>query len=404
MSQQPHSYFVLPEATEEIESFTVNISEEAIMDLKQRLHQIRWPDEEIVDDWSQGVPLHAAKKLIEYWKNDYDWKKFENRINQYPQYRTLIDGVGIYFIHAKSPHPNAIPLLLTHGWPGSIIEFIDVIDRLSDPTKFGGNAEDSFHVIIPAMPGFGFSDKPKEQGWNPGRIAKAYAYLMNTKLGYKKWVVQGGDFGSAVTHALADMKPDGLAAAHVNLLFVVPDEYPANPTEEEKRAIDGIETYINKKSGYADIMNTRPQTIGYALNDSPLALAAFIYEKFWEWTDNNGKPEDALSMEQMLNDISLYWFTETGTSASRLYWEGVGSTIRTHAFFSASRAASGVITTPMAATLFPAETFTPPKKWAEAAWSDIFYWNEVEKGGHFAAFEEPEIFAAEMWKVFKKFR
>ncbi|MGH1516943.1 epoxide hydrolase family protein [Chryseobacterium sp. JK1] len=404
MSQQTQSYFVLPEATEEITPFTVHIPEDAITDLKQRLKQIRWPDQELVTDWSQGVPLAAAKKLANYWGNEYDWRKFETRLNQFPQYRTLIDGVGIYFIHAQSPHANALPLLLSHGWPGSIIEFMDVIERLIDPTKFGGKAEDAFHVVIPAMPGFGFSDKPRELGWNPGRIAKAYAQLMTEKLGYKKWVAQGGDFGSAVTHSLADMQPEGLLAAHVNLLFVVPDKYPKNPTAEEQKAIDGIEAYLNKKSGYADMMNTRPQTIGYALDDSPLALATFIYEKFWEWTDNNGKPEDALSMEQMLNDISLYWFTGTGTSAARLYWEGVGSTIRTHLFFAASRAATGIINLPMAATLFPSETFTPPKKWAEAAWSDIFYWNHVDKGGHFAAFEEPDIFAEEMWKVFQSFR
>ncbi|KYH07211.1 epoxide hydrolase [Chryseobacterium cucumeris] len=404
MSQQIHSYFVLPEATEDITPFTVHIPETAIVDLKQRLEQIRWPDQELVNDWSQGVPLEASKKLIEYWKNEYDWRKFETRLNQFPQYRTLIDGVGIYFIHARSPHPDALPLLLSHGWPGSIIEFMDVIERLTDPTGFGGKVEDAFHVIIPAMPGFSFSDKPKELGWNPGRIASAYDKLMKEKLGYQKWVAQGGDFGSAVTHALADMQPEGLLAAHVNLLFVVPDEYPKNPTAEEQKAIDGIEDYLNNKSGYADIMNTRPQTIGYALNDSPLALATFIYEKFWEWTDNNGKPEDALSMDQMLDDISLYWFTGTGTSAARLYWEGVGSTIRTHHFFAASREASGVIKLPMGASLFPAETFTPPKKWAEKAWSDIFYWNHVEKGGHFAAFEEPEIFAEEMWKAFKGFR
>lgn len=404
MSTESTLNFIFPEAIEGITPYKVHISDTEILDLKNRLHLIRWPDQELVHDWSQGVPLEAAKKLTDYWRDEYDWRKFENRLNQFPQYRTTIDGAGIYFIHAKSPHPHALPILLSHGWPGSIVEFIDVIERLTDPTKFGGKVEDAFHVVVPAMPGFGFSDKPKELGWSPLRIAKAYAVLMKEKLGYQKWVAQGGDFGSAVTHALADLKAEGLLAAHVNLLFVVPDEYPENPTAEEQKAIRGIENYLNKKSGYADIMNTRPQTIGYALNDSPLALATFIYEKFWEWTDNHGKPEDALSIDQMLNDISLYWFTGTGTSAARLYWEGVGSTIRTHHFFAASRAASGTIDLPMAATLFPAETFTPPKHWAEAAWSNLFYWNQVDKGGHFAAFEEPKIFSEEMWKVFKKFR
>lgn len=404
LEKNQYQYFVLPPAPEDITPFKAHIPQAAIDDLKQRLNLIRWPDQELVEDWSQGVPLAAAKKLIAYWKDEYNWRTFENRLNQFPQYRTSIDGVGIYFIHARSPHANAMPLLLSHGWPGSIIEFLDVIDRLTDPTKFGGKAEDAYHVVVPAMPGYGFSDKPRELGWNPLRIANAYVQLMQEKLGYKKWFAQGGDFGSAVTHALADMQPTGLLAAHVNLLFVAPDKYPAQPTTEEQQAIDGIEKYLNNKSGYADIMNTRPQTIGYALNDSPLALATFIYEKFWEWTDNKGTPEDALTLDQMLNNISLYWFTGTGTSAARLYWEGVGSTIRTQEFFSASRAASGTIKTPMGATLFPAETFCPPKEWAEAAWSNIFYWNKVDQGGHFAAFEEPEIFASELWKAFRAFR
>lgn len=404
LEKNPNQYGLLSEATAGITPFQVNIPEAAIDDLKRRLDLIRWPDQELVSDWSQGVPLEAAQKLIAHWKNGYDWRAFEHRLNQFPQYRTLIDGVGIYFIHARSPHPDALPVLLNHGWPGSIVEFLDVIERLTDPVKFGGKAENAFHVVVPAMPGYGFSDKPTTLGWNPLRIAKAYAVLMEEKLGYQKWVAQGGDWGSAVTHALADMQPKGLLAAHVNLIFVAPDQYPVNPTAEEQRAIDGIEKYLNDKSGYADLMNTRPQTIGYALNDSPLALASFIYEKFWEWTDNQGKPEDALTMDKMLDNISLYWFTGTGTSASRLYWEGVGHTIRDHTFFSASRAVSGKIKTPMGATLFPAETFCPPKEWAEAAWSEIFYWNKVDKGGHFAAFEEPEIFAAELWKAFKDFR
>ncbi|KYH08272.1 epoxide hydrolase [Chryseobacterium cucumeris] len=391
---------MFPDPIPGIKPFRVNIPESDILDLKKRLEQIRWPDKELVNDWSQGVPLEYAKKLIKYWKNDYDWRKFEMRLNRFPQYKTNIDNVDIHFIHAKSPHKKAIPILLSHGWPGSVVEFIEVIERLTDPTQFGGKAEDAFHVIIPSMPGFGFSEKPKDLGWNTVRIAKAYAHLMTGKLGYQKWVAQGGDFGSSVTHALADMQPHGLQAAHVNLPFVVPDVYPKNPDSEEQKAIEHIENYIDKKAGYADIMNTRPQTIGYALDDSPLALASFISEKFAEWTDNNGKPEDALSMDKMLHDISLYWFTKTGTSASRLYWECFGNTIRTHDFF---KATTGVIKIPMAATLFPSETFSPPRKWAERAWNNLFYWNHVDKGGHFAAFEEPEIFAEEMWKVFKTF-
>lgn len=396
--------FTLPSATEGVAPFTVEISQAALDDLRLRLSLVRWPDRELVDDWSQGVPLAAAKSLVDYWLTSYDWRKFEARLNSYPQFRTKIDGVGIYFIHVRSPHANALPILLTHGWPGSIVEFLNVIDRLTDPTKFGGTPEEAFDVVVPAIPGFSFSDKPLELGWNPARIARAWGVLMTERLGYKRWVAQGGDWGSAITTALATQAPEGLLAAHVNLPMVVPSILPASPTEEERKALEDIEQFVSKGTGYADQMNTRPQTIGYALNDSPLALATWMYEKFWDWTDNDGRPEDALSRDQMLDDISLYWFTATGASSSRLYWEGVGSTIRGADFFSAGRGGSGRIAIPMGASIFPAETYRPPRAWAEAAWANLFYWNEVEKGGHFAAFEEPEIFAREMWKAFQKFR
>lgn len=384
--------------------FEVQVPQSAIDDLRLRLSLTRWPDREIVEDWSQGVPLNAAKSLVDYWLNTYDWRRFEARLNSFPQFRTVIDGVGIYFIHVRSPHANAMPILLTHGWPGSVAEFLNVIERLSDPTKFGGNAEDAFHVVLPAIPGYGFSDKPTELGWNPARIARAWSVLMTDRLEYTHWVAQGGDWGSAITTALAGQAPKGLLAAHVNLPMVVPAELPENPNEEERKALEDIERYVSNMSGYANQMNTRPQTIGYALHDSPVALAMWMYEKFWEWTDNQGLPEDALSRDQMLDDISLYWFTGTGTSSARLYWEGVGSTIRSSDFFSSARSGVGRIQVPMGATIFPAETFQPPRAWAEAAWANLFYWNEVDKGGHFAAFEQPEIFAIEMWEAFRPFR
>lgn len=394
---------VLPDATESLAPFEVNVPEAAIDDLRLRLSQVRWPDRETVGDWSQGVPLSAAQSLVDYWISKYDWRKFESRLNRFPQFRTRIDGIGIHFIHARSPYPDALPIVLTHGWPGSIAEFLDVIERLTDPTKFGGRAEDSFHVVVPSIPGYGFSDKPVELGWNPQRIARAWEVLMQ-RLGYGRWVAQGGDWGSAITHAMASQRPRGLLAAHVNLPLVVPAVLPTHPDEEEQKALEGIGRYLDKMSGYADQMNTRPQTIGYALNDSPLALAMWMYEKFWEWTDNRGCPEDALTRDQMLDDISLYWFTGTGTSSARLYWEGVGSTIREHSFFSSSRASTERIDLPMGASIFPGETFLAPRAWAEAAWSNLFYWNEVEKGGHFAAFEQPELFATEMWRAFRAFR
>lgn len=403
-SGDPDACLALPPATDDVVPFEVHVPQAAIDDLRLRLSLIRWPDQETVEDWSQGVPLSAAKSLINHWSQDYDWRTFESRINAFAQYRTRIDAVGIHFIHARSPHPQALPILLTHGWPGSVVEFLGVIDRLTDPTKFGGRVEDAFHVVAPSMPGYGFSDKPLEQGWNRQRIARAWTVLMREKLGYERWVAQGGDWGSAVTHAWAGQRPQGLLAAHVNLPLVVPDVLPTQPSEQERRALDDIEYFLDRMAGYADQMNTRPQTIGYALNDSPLALAMWMYEKFWEWTDHRGRPEDALTRDQMLDDISLYWFTGTGTSSARLYWEAVGGTLRSADFFSASRGSSERIEIPMGASLFPGETFRAPRAWAEAAWPNLFYWNEVGKGGHFAAFEQPELFAAEISQAFRAFR
>ncbi|QXH56092.1 epoxide hydrolase family protein [Pseudomonas maumuensis] len=387
-----------------LEPFRVEVPQAALDDLRQRLSAIRWADRELVDDWSQGVPLQAARELIEHWLERYDWRRFESRINRFEQFRTRIDGVAIHFIHARSPHAGALPILLTHGWPGSVVEFLDVIERLTDPVRFGGRAEDAFDVVVPSIPGYGFSDKPTDLGWNPQRIARAWTVLMNERLGYRRWVAQGGDWGSAITHALASQRPEGLLAAHVNLLLVVPEQAPEQPSEDERQALRDVDFYLDQMSGYADQMNTRPQTIGYALNDSPLALAMWMYEKFWEWTDNRGRPEDALSRDQMLDDISLYWFTGTGASSARLYWEGVGSTIRDRSFFSAVRASDQPIGLPMAASVFPAETFRPPRAWAEAAYEKLFYWNEVEKGGHFAAFEQPQLFAEELWRAFAPIR
>src|SRR5450830_1792936 len=396
--------FTMPPATEEVTPFTVHVPQAAIDDLRLRLSMARWPDQETVSDWSQGVPLAAARSLVDDWLNNYDWRQFEARLNSYPQFRTKIDGVGIYFIHARSPHANATPILLTHGWPGSVAEFLGVIERLTDPVKFGGKAEDAFHVVVPAIPGYGFSDKPTELGWNPARIARAWAVLMTERLGYHHWVAQGGDWGAAITTALAGQAPAGLLAAHVNLPMVVPAQLPANPTAEEQKALADIERYVSNMAGYANQMNTRPQTVGYALNDSPVALAMWMYEKFREWTDNNGQAEDALTCEQMLDDISLYWFTGTGTSSARLYWEGVGATIRGPDFFSGARSGVARISVPMGASIFPAETFQPPRAWAEAAWANLFYWNQVEQGGHFAAFEQPALFARELWLAFRPFR
>jgi epoxide hydrolase len=385
----------LPAATKDVTPFKVSVPQSAIDDLKRRLASTRWPERETVSDWSQGVPLQKAKALVAYWHDKYDWRRFEARINAFPQYRTQIDGLGIHFIHVRSPQPNALPIILTHGWPGSVVEFMEVIGPLSDPARYGGNAEDAFHVVVPSLPGFGFSDKPVETGWDVNRIARAWATLM-PRLGHDRWVAQGGDWGSGVTHALAHQRPQGLIAAHVNWQFVFPEKLPEHPTPAEQKAIDGASRFANDWSGYFREQATRPQTIGYPLADSAAGQALWIYEKFQAWTDNHGNPEDALSVDAMLDDISLYWFTDSAASSAGIYWENTRA--------GAAGLSGGRIELPMAASVFPHEIFTPPKAWAEALWPNLFYWNEVDKGGHFAAFEQPKIFTEELRKAFKSRR
>jgi len=384
----------MPPATKDITPFKVSVPRSAIDDLKHRLKNTRWPEKETVSDWSQGVPLHKAKALIAYWADKYDWRKFEKRINAYPQFRTEIDGLGIHFIHVRSKHENALPIILTHGWPGSVVEFLKVIEPLTNPTEHGGKAEGAFHVVIPSQPGFGFSDKPQAEGWTVVRTANAWAEL-TARLGYSKWVAQGGDWGSGVTHALGHVRPAGLVAAHVNWPLVFPEKFPDSPTPEEKAAMDAAARFASNQFGYFKEQATRPQTIGYALADSPVGQATWIYEKFQAWTDNRGEPEDALTIDEMLDDISLYWFTDTAASSARIYWENA----RNGGGFDAGR-----IELPMAATIFPKEIYRAPKTWAEAHWANLFYWNEVDKGGHFAAFEQPALFTDEMRKAFRSIR
>jgi epoxide hydrolase len=375
--------------------FRVSVSQAAIDDLRRRLTATRWPDRETVGDWSQGVPLDTARALVAYWRDKYDWRRFEARANTFPQFRTRIDGLGIHFLHVRSQHPRALPIILTHGWPGSFVEFMEIIGPLSDPTRFGGRAEDAFHVVVPSLPGFAFSDKPTETGWNVERIAHAWTALMQ-RLGYDRWVAQGGDWGAGVTHALAKQRPQGLVAAHVNWQFVFPEKLPENPTPAERKAIDRAAWFSNDQGGYFREHATRPQTIGYPLADSPAGQALWIYEKFQAWTDNHGNPEDALSIDAMLDDISLYWFTDTAASSARIYWENTRA--------GAAGLSKGRIELPMAASVFPHEIFCPPKAWAEALWPNLFYWNELDKGGHFAAFEQPVLFTEEMRKAFRSQR
>jgi len=382
----------LPEATEQVRLFHISVPQETIDDLRARLRATRFPNQQPVKDWSQGVPLAHAKSLIEYWESRYDWRRFETELNSFPNFRTSIDGLGIHFIHVRSPHLDALPIVLTHGWPGSIVEFMNIIRPLANPTEHGGRAQDAFHVVVPSLPGFGFSDKPTQTGWNLLRIASAWNQLMQ-RLGYRRWVAQGGDYGAGVTTALGHLVPPGLAGIHLNWQFVFPTQVPEHLSFEEQRAVDGAKRFPGDGTGYFRQQATRPQTIGYALSDSPAGQAMWIYEKFYSWTDNNGSPEDELSRDQMLDDISLYWFTNTAASSARIYWENKGSSF-----------SGGKLTLPVAATVFPREIYRAPKSWAEQTYSNLIYWNEAEHSGHFAAFEQPNIFVEEMRSAFRKLR
>jgi epoxide hydrolase len=388
------SQVVLPPATPDIAPFKVHVPQAALEDLKKRLNDTRWPDKEPVTDWSQGVPRAKAQALVEYWSSQYDWRRVEGALNARPQFRTEIDGLGIHFIHVRSKHGSALPVILTHGWPGSVVEFLQVISPLVDPTSHGGKAEDAFHVVIPSLPGFGFSDKPTESGWGLPRIANAWAQLMK-RLGYSRYVAQGGDWGAGVSSWMAKQQPSGLIAVHLNLpiLFPPPPPPPGGYTAEEQAALAQLERYSTDGSGYASIQGTRPQTLGYGLADSPAGQAMWIYEKFQGWTDNKGDPEEAISVDHMLDDITLYWFTNTAASSARLYYESFRRDF-----------ARMPLELPVAISIFKGDKFTPPKVWGERTYSKLFYWNELDKGGHFAAFEQPALFTEEMRKAFRQMR
>jgi pimeloyl-ACP methyl ester carboxylesterase len=383
---------VLPAATKDVTPFKVHVPQAALDDLKKRVATARWPDKEPVTDWSQGVPLAKAKGFVEYWRNRYDWRRIENALNGLPQFRTQIDSLGIHFIHVRSKHENALPVILTHGWPGSILEFLQVIGSLVDPMAHGGKADDAFHVVIPSLPGFGFSDKPTEPGWRLPRIASAWALLM-TRLGYSHYVAQGGDWGAGVTSWMAKQRPSGLAAIHLNLpiLFPPPPPPPGGYAAAEQQALDHLGKYASDAAGYASIQGTRPQTLGYGLADSLVGQAMWIYEKLQGWSDNRGG--EAISTDHMLDDITLYWLTDTAASSARLYYESFAKDF-----------ARMPLELPVAVSIFKGDFFTPPKVWADQTYSKLFYWNEVAKGGHFAALEQPELFVAELRKSFAQMR
>jgi pimeloyl-ACP methyl ester carboxylesterase len=388
------SQVVLPPATPEIAPFKVHVPQAALEDLKRRLSDTRWPNKEPVTDWSQGVPLAKAQALVEYWRSQYDWRRVEGALNARPQFRTEIDGLGIHFIHVRSKHGSALPVILTHGWPGSVVEFLQVISPLVDPTSHGGKVEDAFHVVIPSLPGFGFSDKPTESGWRLPRTANAWAELMK-RLGYSRYVAQGGDWGAGVSSWMAKQQPPGLIAVHLNLpiLFPPPPPPPGGYSAEEQTALAQLERYSTDASGYASIQGTRPQTLGYGLADSPVGQAMWIYEKFQGWTDNKGDPEEAISLDHMLDDITLYWLTNTAASSARLYYESFRKDF-----------VRMPLELPIAVSIFKGDMFMPPKLWGERTYSKLFYWGEVPRGGHFAALEQPQLFVSELRKAFRQVR
>lgn len=370
-----------------IKEFTINISQDKLDDLSLRLQQTRWPEKETPNDWSQGTPLSYMKEVCDYWLNEYDWKKEESTLNEFPQFITEINGLDIHFVHLKSPHPDAKPLIITHGWPGSITEFLKVIRPLADPTIDGGDPKDAFHVITPSLPGFGFSGKPKEPGFGVEKIASTFSELMQN-LGYEKYFAQGGDWGSAVTTALG-MQDVNCQAIHLNMAVVTPDpETFDDLTEFEQAAIQSFQFYQDSDSGYSKQQSTRPQTLGYGLTDSPIGQAAWIIEKFYQWTDCDGHPENVISRDELLTNIMMYWLTETAASSAKLYWESFGE-------FN-----GGEVTTPTGVSIYPKEIFRASERWLKKRYTNLKYYNVLQEGGHFAAFEKPEIYINEIRTFF----
>src|ERR671910_864111 len=390
-----------------VRPFRIDVPEEDLDDLRRRIAAASWPTKELVADRSQGVQLATIQELARYWATDYDWRKAEAKLNALPQFTTEIDGVEIHFLHVTSRHENALPLIMTHGWPGSVIELLDTVGPLTDPTAHGGDAEDAFHLVLPSLPGYGFSDEPKEVGWDAGRVAQAWAELMH-RLGYTRYVAQGGDLGAIVTDVMGRQAPQGLLGIHMNLLVTTLGAAtpPPGNSEEERAALDAINTFTTSGFGYFLEQSTRPQTIGYALLDSPVALAAWLldhdtdsYEKIAR-AFVDGEPAGNLTRDNILDNITLYWLTGTGASAARSYWEDG------HA--AAAAAASGEappeVSIPTGFTTFPGEIWRTPRSWAEKSYPNLTYFNEVDRGGHFAAWEEPELFSEEMRAAFTSMR
>jgi pimeloyl-ACP methyl ester carboxylesterase len=388
-----------------VRPFRTDVPEEELVDLRQRIAATRWPSKELVEDRSQGVQLATMQELARYWQTDYDWRKAEEKLNALPQFITEIDGLDIHFIHVRSQHEDALALIMTHGWPGSVIELLESIGPLTDPTAHGGQAEDAFDLVLPSLPGYGFSGEPAELGWNVGRVAGAWAELMD-RLGYTRYVAQGGDVGAAVTDAMGRQAPEGLVGIHTNLLVTVLAGPQPEESEQERAAADQLATFRESGFGYFLEMATRPQTIGYSLLDSPVALAAWMLDHD---TDSyykisrafvDGEPAGNLTREHIVDNITLYWLTGTGTSAARSYWEDGKALAQARA----SGQAPPEVSVPVGFTTFPSEIWRTPRSWVENSYPNLTYFNEVDKGGHFAAWEEPELFATEVREAFRSLR
>jgi pimeloyl-ACP methyl ester carboxylesterase len=378
-----------------VEPFRIAASDAELADLRTRLSAVRWPERETGFDWSQGVPLDYLRELVAYWRDRYDWRSREQRINSFRQFRILVGGLGIHCLHVRSSHTQAVPLLLTHGWPGSIIEFLNVIGPLTEPEAHGGTAADAFHVICPSLPGYGYSDKPTARGFGVERIAELWDQLM-LALGYDQYYAQGGDWGAAVTTQIGVQDRGHCRGIHLNLpIAPPPKDAAANPTPKEQAAFAATQHYATHESGYAVLQSTRPQTIGYALTDSPVAQCAWIIEKFKTWTDNDGLPESAVSRDELLDNVMMYWLTASGASSARLYLES---------FRSSFGPDFPQVTLPTACSQFAKELSKPPREWVQRRYPNLVYWNELPKGGHFAAFEQPALFVDELRKGFRAMR
>jgi pimeloyl-ACP methyl ester carboxylesterase len=396
-----------PAGATTIRPFRVDIPEQALDELRRRIAATRWPSRELVTDRSQGVQLATIQELARYWANDYDLRRVEARLNALPQFTTEIDGVDIHYLHVRSPHDNALPLLITHGWPGSVIELLEVVGPLTHPTAHGGRAEDAFDLVVPSLPGYGFSGQPTEVGWDPGRTASAWAELMR-RLGYSRYVAQGGDQGAAVTDAMGGQAPEGLLGIHLNLFRQALGNVSGLPadSEEERAALAAINTFRTSGFGYFLEQATRPQTIGYALLDSPVALAAWMLDHD---TDSyhkitrafvDGQPAGNLTRDHILDNITLYWLTGTGASAARSYWESG----RAQAAAAAAGQAPPGVSVPVGFTSFPGEIFRAPRSWVEQSYPTLVYFHEADRGGHFAAWEEPQLFTEELRATFQSLR